>query len=485
MFTLRSLAILAVFAATALASKQSSNDRELVVAIYGGGLASATLAQALKGSSNLNVQYFDPALDLTPTSFRLFGFDPKVHDALALVNEEAGGAIERSGWYPEEPSVVVVGQGSDADTVVLDWAQLKNTTHHPQVTVVDPKPFLQQMLNGTDESRLHPNKTLVSITRKDLSAKYPLELKFQDGSIQHADVLIGDDGPFGQMRSEVLGAKHPANAPVFMNFLSAVAHVAPDDAEKLLGQKYGNRDLGRRFERVGMGSWFLNAYLEGFSTCLGSFYTEEAYDLSQFTRTTSVKELTARFSNLKRGEGITGILSGYSGLRLIPEIEHSPAPTYINGLIAMQGNAAHFMTNFQQLGPSQQIEDAMILGTLLRSAHSRADVEAALYAYDTVRRPRSQWVSEHGKRLGWLWTGMVKDVGIDAKKLKKSMLQWKEDSEAFDLKAHKNEAVKIMKQTIKERSGGESVITQEEKMKAGFQGLWEAMRERSGEQAEL
>lgn len=108
MFTLRSLAISAVFASTSSASKHNSNDRELVVAIYGGGLASATLAQALKGSSNLGVQYFDPALDLTPTSFRLFGFDPKVHDALALVNEEAGGAIERAGWYPEEPSVVVV-----------------------------------------------------------------------------------------------------------------------------------------------------------------------------------------------------------------------------------------------------------------------------------------------------------------------------------------------------------------------------------------
>ena len=80
---------------------------------------------------------------------------------------------------------------------------------------------------------------------------------------------------------------------------------------------------------------------------------------------------------------------------------------------------------------------------------------------------------------------MVEDVGIDAKKLKKAMLQWKEDSEAFDLKAHKNEAVKIMKQTIKDRSTGEKIVTQDEKMKAGFQGLWEAMREKSGEQVEL
>jgi salicylate hydroxylase len=107
MFTLRSLAVSAAVALTATASA-SSDDRELVIAIYGGGLASATLAQALKGYSNLDVQYFDPALDLTPTSFRLFGFDPKVHDALALVNKEAGGAIQRAGWYPEEPSVVVV-----------------------------------------------------------------------------------------------------------------------------------------------------------------------------------------------------------------------------------------------------------------------------------------------------------------------------------------------------------------------------------------
>lgn len=83
-------------------------QEEILVAIYGGGVASATLAQALKGHPHINMQYFDPALNLTPTSFRLLGFDPKVHDALELVGEEAGGAIDRAGWYPEEPSVVIV-----------------------------------------------------------------------------------------------------------------------------------------------------------------------------------------------------------------------------------------------------------------------------------------------------------------------------------------------------------------------------------------
>lgn len=115
----------------------------------------------------------------------------------------------------------------------------------------------------------------------------------------------------------------------------------------------------------------------------------------------------------------------------------------------MLGTAAHTMTNFQQLGPGQDIEDAMILGTLLCSARTRGDADAALYAYDAVRRPRSQWMSEHGKRLGRLWMGMVEGVGIKVKELRASLLKWKEESEEFDLQAHKDEAVGIMKDRLR------------------------------------
>jgi salicylate hydroxylase len=75
-------------------------------------VASATLAQALKGYDHIKVEYFDPALNLTPTSFRLLGLSPKTWDALDLVSQEAGGAINRAGWYPEDPSIVImVGTG--------------------------------------------------------------------------------------------------------------------------------------------------------------------------------------------------------------------------------------------------------------------------------------------------------------------------------------------------------------------------------------
>ncbi|KAL6704600.1 hypothetical protein ACN47E_008110 [Coniothyrium glycines] len=435
--------------------------RDLVVAIYGGGAASATFAHAIKDYSHIDLQYFDPALNLTPTSFRLYGFAPSVHFALDQISEEAGGAINRAGWYAEDPSLVVVDQGPDAGTVILDWAKQPNTTHHPEVTVVDPAAYLMQMLNPVGKRRLHPNKTLISVTQQKITSTsdFPLGLYFQDGTNIQADVLVGDDGAFGNMRGHVLGPSHPATAPVFMNFLSAVAHVPVDQAKKYLGPKFGDKKAGRRFEHIGQGSWFLSAYLDGFFTTLGSFYTGESYDLSQFTRSTTVEELKARFGGLADGEGVVKVLSTFSGLRLIPEIEHPHAPTYVNGRIAMIGNAAHTMTNFQQLGPSQDVEDAMILGAVLGQASAGDDysIDAALYAFDEVRRPRSQWVAEHGKRLGMLWTGMVEGVGIDVAKLRAQFLQWKDDSEAFDAKRHKEAALELMKKKLHDDKGNHAI----------------------------
>ena len=169
-----------------------------------------------------------------------------------------------------------------------------------------------EMLNGTDPARLHPNKTLIEIKPLPSSAPHNLELHFSDGSTLKADVLIGDDGPVGLMRSHVLGADDAATYPVFMGFLSAVAHVPPAAALEYLGKPFGDKDAAHRFERVGSGSWFLNAYLDGFFTCLGSFYSTENYNLSEFTRPTSPEELRDKFGGFKRGRGMVEVSEIYT-----------------------------------------------------------------------------------------------------------------------------------------------------------------------------
>ncbi|PNS21565.1 Protein STB3 [Sphaceloma murrayae] len=413
----------------------------LDVVIYGGGITSGTLNHALKDYDHINVQYFDPALNLTPSSYRLMGIAPQAHNALKLIGPDAYGAIERAGWYPEEPSIIIMGQGPDAGKVVLDYSKIANTTHVPQVTVIDPAEWLKLMLEHTPESHLHPNHTLLDIKDPEDG---PLELTFTNGKKVKADVLIADGNLWGSTRQYVLGPDNVATYPRFMNVLSAIAHVPPKEARKLLGSPYGEIESGYRFERVGSGSWFLNAYLDGFFTCLGSFYTTEDYNLTNFARPTSEQELTKYFSGFKDGDNLVEILSTYSGMMLIPEIEHLNAPTYVKGRVAIAGNEAHTMTNFQQLGQGAQVEDAMILGAVLGAAYDRTGVTAALEAYDVVRRPRNEWIAHHGKQLGLLWMGKVEGVGIDPAKLRKAFLDLKNTEEKYDLAASRKEALTLM-----------------------------------------
>ncbi|TKX25780.1 hypothetical protein C1H76_1926 [Elsinoe australis] len=434
-----------VLALPALAASAAALD----VVIYGGGITSGTLNYALKDYDHVNVQYFDPNENLTPSSYRLMGIAPQAHNALKLIGPEAYDAIERAGWYPEEPSIIIMGQGPDAGKVILDYSKLPNTTHVPQVTVIDPAEWLKLMLEETPKENLHPNKTLVDIKDPEDG---PLEITFHDGTKVNADVLITDGGLWGSTRKYVLGPDNVATYPRFMNVLSAIAHVPPKEARKLLGSPYGEIESGYRFERVGSGSWFLNAYLDWFFTCLGSFYTTEKYNLTQFVRPTTDEELEHYFSGFKDGDNLVEILSTYSGKMLIPEIEHLNAPTYVKGRVAITGNEAHTMTNFQQLGQGAQVEDAMILGAVLGAAYDRNGVAAALAGYDAVRRPRNEWIAHHGKQLGLLWMGQVPEVGINPDKLTKAFLELKETEEKYDLAESRKQALSIMARKLQEGS---------------------------------
>ena len=72
--------------------------------------------------------------------------------------------------------------------------------------------------------------------------------------------------------------------------------------------------------------------------------------------------------------------------------DHPPAPTYAKGRFAILGDAAHASTPHQGAGAGQAIEDVFVLSNLLGRTKEVKDVERALYAYDQVRRPRSQRV---------------------------------------------------------------------------------------------
>jgi salicylate hydroxylase len=113
--------------------------------------------------------------------------------------------------------------------------------------------------------------------------------------------------------------------------------------------------------------------------------------------------------------------------------DHSPAPTYYMGHIAILGDAAHASTPHQGAGAGQAMEDAFILASLLGDENTKSvsDIPAAFNAYDAVRRPRSQKVVSTSREAGVTYA-FQGPAGDDKEKIREELLRrygwiWEED----------------------------------------------------------
>lgn len=77
-----------------------------------------------------------------------------------------------------------------------------------------------------------------------------------------------------------------------------------------------------------------------------------------------------------------------------------PQPrTYVNGRVALLGDAAHAMTPDLGQGAAMALEDAVELAIAVSDVDA-ADIPAALLAYDALRRPRAGGVAAQSRQMG-------------------------------------------------------------------------------------
>lgn len=263
---------------------------------------------------------------------------------------------------------------------------------------------------------------------------------------QTVPILLGPNGHIniipmkkGQMLSAgvaVRGAARPnaafgpSTVPVSAPVSSSTAPLSPPDSES------------------GIVPWVWYAALH--NTPIGDF-------ISHQTRSSSHENLPQahpvyQTPNSHPGQGIPGLKTYLYGdytreaqkiVRMVAAdpsaswavADHDHAPYYARGCVAMAGDAAHASLPFAGNGAAQALEDAAVLAHLFRTYVRTPDMaEAALLAYQKVRKVRSERVVEMAREYGRVYSfSPIKYRGKWVKLHEKPevMMQWFRQQAAY------------------------------------------------------
>ncbi|TVY43694.1 6-methylsalicylic acid decarboxylase [Lachnellula occidentalis] len=413
----------------------ASENKRLRIAITGGGLAGAALVNALIKYPHIEVHIYESAPEFSERGAAM-GLAKNSQNALDEIGPSVKDALVRAGAVPMNSTRGAVASGPNAGKIIFDLV----ADVPPQG--VHRAAFLKQLLAPVAREVMHNNKKLVKV---EDAADGSIILFFQDGTKEFADLLVGADGVHGYVREHILGADHPALEPTFAGFWDCRALVPFSKAKEVLGEEYFKDN--RRYIWSGDGGMFMHDVLDNGKTvqCVASKVTNEDWNPKEWKRDLdrdALENAFASWTNSPIVKNMIELLLQNPELQAFAQWDHHiDAPIYYRGRVCMIGDAAHAMTPYHGAGAGQAIEDVMILETLLGEVTEPSQLDAAVKAYDEVRRPRAQRVVQSSNSTGRIMCGKGPDVGLDVDKLRAALGPRWAFLHEFDQKEHKKRAL--------------------------------------------
>lgn len=243
-------------------------------------------------------------------------------------------------------------------------------------TVVIRRPDLLDIL----EAHL-PSNVVVEFGRPlggFIERKDHVELRFEDGTSDHVDALIGADGLSSVVRRQVLGDE-PARAAGYDAWVGITPH-RPAAVED-----------GLAVATIGQGPRFWYAALRDgavfwYATLPRGASERSTRDLAAVYRgwPAPIREL---IESTPEADAIRTTIK-----------DRIPSARWGDGRVTLLGDAAHPSTPDLGQGACQAIESAAVLGDCLATATNAAEVERALRQYEQRRMTRTAAIS----RLCWM-----------------------------------------------------------------------------------
>ncbi len=221
-------------------------------------------------------------------------------------------------------------------------------------------------------------------------------VRFENGVVVEADVVIGCDGIHSEMRPHVF----PPSDPIFSGtvaYRGLVPHAAVPDWPTDAWQMWLGR--GRHFLVFPVRAGELVNYV--------GFVPADAQMKESWTAKGDPDALRAEFAGWD--PRIENLLEQVQSTFKWALYDREPLPTWTKGRLTLLGDAAHPMLPHLGQGANQSIEDGMALATILSRADRRT-APAALVAYEKLRRERVAGVQRGARENGLRYDTMLGDA---------------------------------------------------------------------------
>lgn len=425
------------------------------VAIVGGGIAGLTLARGLIDQRHLQITVYEATEKYRDIGAGL-AFHGNAMRALAnidqaLHDEYFARATLMADREKELATTVLIGDEVEGEENIL--AELGKAKGRKTVARADLLEGLYSLL-PKDVIRLGWRLSEVEEDGEEVV------LAFDNGATVRTDVLISADGIHSVTRRYLLGADHPAASPVNHDNWSFVMRKVPAAEAKAL-----NPNLVDRVP-IFCGD---GGYLNSIPIHFGEEITIAAYsqDLTATATTTTTDGPAddAATARAKFDRTLDKFKTWRKDCRDLAELirrdpsagwpvaDHDPAPRYARRRVCLAGDAAHATFPFNGQGAAQAVEDAAVLGALLREVGGLGEVGAALAAYDAVRRPRSQEVAALSRRFGRMYAFVEPGVGRDLGETRRVLAAGAAFTNNVDLEAQNEAAVSRFREAVKAMRG--------------------------------
>ncbi|KAK2005129.1 FAD/NAD(P)-binding domain-containing protein [Colletotrichum falcatum] len=227
------------------------------------------------------------------------------------------------------------------------------------------------------------------------------EIQLDNGETVQADVVLGADGIYSRVRKFITGTdyKLSRSGKAAFRFLIPTAAALEDPVTAPLIEKEGC--LGMWFgadRRIVVYPCNDNQLLN--FVCIHPDTESHATTTDGWSKKGSIEQLLKVYQEFD--PAVLQLLKKVhpDEVNVWQLLDMEAMPTWVNGKLALLGDAAHPFTPHQGQGAGQAMEDAAALAVVLPNGTSPEDVTERLRLYEQIRRERAHKIQEFSRQAG-------------------------------------------------------------------------------------